>query len=150
MPERTTPLNRLLAGCEAGRGLAAATGDLAFGDVCTGRERLRMCISRSRSFISLVMPVDDSDSLEVGLVGNEGMFGHPSGARCGRVAGERRRAGRGNRLAHGGDDFCRELERSQALQGGIDRYVFVYLSQLAQRAACTRFHSSRRGSPVGS
>ena len=36
--------------------------------------------------------------------------------------------------------FCDELELSQSLQGGIHRYVFVWLNQLAQRAACTRFH----------
>jgi CRP-like cAMP-binding protein len=36
--------------------------------------------------------------------------------------------------------FCRELGRSQVLQREIDRYVFVQLSQLAQTAACTRFH----------
>jgi CRP-like cAMP-binding protein len=36
--------------------------------------------------------------------------------------------------------FRRALGRSPALQREIDRYVFVQLSQLAQAAACTRFH----------
>ena len=36
--------------------------------------------------------------------------------------------------------FCGELERSETLRREIDRYVFVQLSQLAQAAACTRFH----------
>jgi CRP-like cAMP-binding protein len=36
--------------------------------------------------------------------------------------------------------FGLELRRSQALQRQMDRYVFVHLSQLAQTAACTRYH----------
>src|SRR6266498_962993 len=36
--------------------------------------------------------------------------------------------------------FSRELGRSRALRREIDRYVYVHLTQLAQAAACTRFH----------
>jgi CRP-like cAMP-binding protein len=36
--------------------------------------------------------------------------------------------------------FRRELARSQAFQRGIEHYVYVQLGQLAQTAACTRFH----------
>jgi CRP-like cAMP-binding protein len=126
-------LGRMLAGCE--------TIELGFGDVlCTRGERLRHVYFPTESFISLIMPVDDSESLEVGLVGNEGMLGIPLalGVAVSPVRAVVQGAGRALRMSAA--SFCRELERSQALLGGINRYVFVQMSQLAQTAACMRFH----------
>jgi len=36
--------------------------------------------------------------------------------------------------------FNREIKDRPALERGMDRYAFVQLTQLAQAAACTRFH----------
>jgi CRP-like cAMP-binding protein len=126
-------LRRILAGCE--------TIELAFAEVLyTPSERLRHVYFPTRSFISLVMPVDDSASLEVGLIGNEGMFGIPLvlGVDVSPVRAVVQGAGPALRMDAA--RFCRELGRSPALQREIDRYVFVHMSQLAQTAGCTRFH----------
>jgi CRP-like cAMP-binding protein len=126
-------LRRMLAGCE--------TVELAFADVLyTPGERLGHVYFPTTSFISLIMPVDDSASLEVGLIGNEGMFGIPLvlGVDVSPVRAVVQ--GAGSALRMDAPVFCRELGRSPALQREIDRYVFVHLSQLAQTAACTRFH----------
>ncbi len=124
---------RMLAGCE--------TVELAFADVLyTPGKRLTHVYFPTRSFISLVMPVDNSAALEVGLVGNEGMFGIPLALGVDVSPVRAVVQGAGSALRMDAAFFCLELERSQALQGGINRYVFVQLSQLAQTAACTRFH----------
>ena len=123
----------MLAGCEP--------VELAFADVlCTPGESIRHVYFPTRSCISLVMPVDDSASLEVGLIGSEGMLGIPLALGVDRSPVSAVVQGAGSALRMEADYFCRELERSQALQGGVNRYVFVCLNQLAQRAACTRFH----------
>jgi CRP-like cAMP-binding protein len=129
----SSDLRRILAGCE--------TVELAFADVLyTTGQRLSHVYFPTSSFISLIMPVDDTASLEVGLVGNEGMFGIPLvlGVDVSPVRAVVQ--GAGSALRMGAAPFCRELGRSQALQREIDRYVFVHMSQLAQTAACTRFH----------
>jgi len=115
--------------------------DLVFADVLyKPGDRLNHVYFPTRSFISLIMPVDASSSLEVGLIGNEGMFGIPLvlGVDISPVGAVVQGAGPALRI--NAPLFCRELGRSPALQREIDRYVFVRLSQFAQTAGCTRFH----------
>ena len=103
-------------------------------------ERLRDVFFPVSGFISLIMHVDDTSSLEVGLVGNEGMFGVQLllGVDVSPVRAVVQGAGSALRMnaAH----FRRELERSPPLRREIGRYVCVRLTQLAQTSACTRFH----------
>lgn len=91
-------------------------------------------------FISLVMPIDDASSLEVGLIGNEGVFGIPLVLGVDASPVRAVVQGAGSALRMSALSFRRELRRSPALQRRIDRYVCVHLSQLAQTAGCTRFH----------
>jgi CRP-like cAMP-binding protein len=131
LPE--SDLRRMLAGCES--------VELAFADVLyTPGKRLSHVYFPTGSFISLIMPIDASASLEVGLIGNEGMFGIPLvlGVDVSPVRAVVQ--GAGSALRMDAPVFCRELGRSPALQREMDRYIFVHLNQLAQTAACTRFH----------
>jgi len=117
------------------------SSELAFAEVLyTPGERLSRVYFPIMSFISLIMPVDASASLEVGLIGNEGMFGIPLvlGVDVSPVRAVVQ--GAGSALRMDAPVFCHQLGRSPALQREIDRYVFVHLNQLAQTAACTRFH----------
>lgn len=124
---------RILAGCE--------TVELAFADVLyTPGERLSDVYFPTASFISLIMPVDASASLEVGLIGNEGMFGIPLVLGVDMSPVRAVVQGAGFALRMDAPVFCRELGRSPALQREMDRYIFVHLNHLAQTAACTRFH----------
>jgi CRP-like cAMP-binding protein len=124
---------RMLAECE--------TVELAFADVLyTPGERLSHVYFPIRGFISLIMPVGDSASLEVGLIGSEGMFGVPLalGVDASPLRAVVQGAGSASRMDAAA--FCRELGLGGPLQRAMHRYVFVRYCQLAQTAGCTRFH----------
>ena len=128
-----TDRRRMLAGCE--------TVELVFADrLSTPGEPLQHVYFPIGGFISLIMPVDDSAALEVGMVGNEGMFGTPLALGVDFSPVRAVVQGAGMALRMDAAAFSRELGRSAALRQRIDRYIFVQLSQLAQTAACTRFH----------
>jgi CRP-like cAMP-binding protein len=131
LPERD--LRQSLAACE--------TVELAVGDVLYApTELLGHVYFPVDSFIALIMPVDGSASLEVGLVGNEGMLGIPLALGADVSPVRALVLGAGSALRMDAALFCSELGRNRALQRVILRYIFVHLSQLAQAAVCTRFH----------
>lgn len=124
---------RFLAGCERVELILAEV-------LAEPGERIRHVYFPTESYISLTTPIDGRASLEVGLVGDEGMLGvslilgvdiSPLHA---LVQGE------GPALRMESAPFRREVEQSLALQRGLKRYLYVMIGQLAQTAACTRFH----------
>jgi CRP-like cAMP-binding protein len=94
----------------------------------------------SESFISLVAQIDGKPALEVGMVGREGMLGaHVAlGVVTAPLHALVQGAGAAWRIAT--PAFRTELARSLPLQRGLNRYLYVLMSQLAASAACLRFH----------
>lgn len=124
---------RVLAACEP--------VDLAFAAVLAEPgERVRHVFFPTGSFISLMTPVIDHASLEVGLVGNEGMVGATLALGMNVSPLHALVQGAGPALRVGAVPFRRELGLSPALLRGVQRYLYVVMGQLAQNAACTRFH----------
>ena len=123
----------LLAGCER--------VELTFADVLREpADPIRHVYFPCDSFISLVIPVNSRASLEVELVGNEGMVGVPLMLGVNDSPLRAVVQGSGTALRMDAESFSRELASSLALRQKLQRYTCVLLAQLAQTAACNRFH----------
>ncbi len=92
--------------------------------------------------ISLLTSVDRRRTLEVGMVGNEGMAGMPFILGIG-ISGVRALVqGSGQALRVRATTFRADLGRSPALQQSLYRYTYALMAQISQTAACNRFHAA--------
>lgn len=93
--------------------------------------------------ISLLTAVDRGRTLEVGMVGNEGMAGMPFILGMG-VSGVRALVqGGGGALRIASAPFRVEFARNLELQQALYRYTYALMAQISQTAACNRFHSAQ-------
>jgi len=94
--------------------------------------------------ISLLTAVDRRRTLEVGVVGNEGMAGMPFILGMG-VSGVRAIVqGEGLALCMASGPFRIEFKRNVPLQEGLYRYTYALMAQISQTAACNRFHDAEQ------
>lgn len=144
-PGRAAASNRLLAALPAKdrKALLASCDkvDLVFGQVLDEQGgRIGHVYFPIRSYISLVTRAAGETSLEVGLVGDEGMHGISLVLGVERSPLHALVQGAGPALRLSAAAFRRECAARPSLQRALNRYLYVLMSQLAQTAACTRFH----------
>jgi CRP-like cAMP-binding protein len=124
---------RLLAGCEQ--------VELTLAEVLAEpQERIRHVYFPTESFISLTTAIDERETLEVGLVGNEGMLGISLILGVDVSPLHAMVQGAGPALRMEAATFRQELQESRALNQLLKRYLYAVIGGLAQAAVCTRFH----------
>lgn len=91
-------------------------------------------------FISLVTLLDGHQSLEVGMVGREGMVGVELAFGFSRSPVRMLVQGSGTAWRLGAAALRSQMEGSAALRRVIQSYIFALMLQLTTTAACLRFH----------
>lgn len=144
LPPTLTENLLLAALSEASRQLfqnAGETIELPFGEVLAHPgDRIRQVYFPTNGFISLVMPINATDGLEVGLIGNEGMWGTPLLLGINSTPFHAAVQGAGSALRISAAKFLALLEQHPELLSMLKRYLYVCMQQLAQSAGCNRYH----------
>lgn len=103
-------------------------------------EEIRYVYFPSSGIISLLTSVEDNLTLEVGLIGKEGMVGLALflGVNLSNICAVVQ--GIGSALRMTAADFLSECENGGALPRILQRFTHSRLTQVSQSAACYRFH----------
>ena len=114
---------------------------LEFGDVLyEAGDQIRHVYFPEDCLVSLLTTVDANRAAEVGLVGSEGMVGVPVALGIAISPFLAVVQGAGTALRMKTVDFRREFGKSAALQSALFRFTHLLMIQVAQTAACNRFH----------
>src|ERR1700692_2590907 len=114
---------------------------LAFGEILyESHDQIRHVYFPVDCFVSMLTTVDADRAAEVGLIGPEGMIGVPMAL---GVAVSPFRAvvqGEGTAMRMRTVDFRRNFSTSAALKREVFLFTHLLMIQIAQTAACNRFH----------
>jgi len=114
---------------------------LAFGEILyESHAQIRHVYFPINCFVSMLTTVDAGRAAEVGLIGSEGMIGVPMAL---GVAVSPFRAvvqGGGTAMRLKTADFRRNFSNSHALKREVFLFTHLLMIQIAQTAACNRFH----------
>jgi CRP-like cAMP-binding protein len=114
---------------------------LTFGEVLyEPGEPIRHVYFPNKSLVSLLMLVDGRSALEIGMVGHEGMVGTALALGVGVSPVRALVQGTGAAVRMKAARFVKELRQSLPLQRALYRYTHTLMAQVAQTAACNRFH----------
>jgi len=114
---------------------------LQFGDVLyEAGARIHHVYFPNDCLVSLLTSVDSQRAAEVGLVGTEGMVGIPVALGITVSPFLAVVQGAGTALRMKTADLQREVVRSTALQRELFLFTHMLMTQVAQTAACNRFH----------
>jgi len=142
---RPAPTNRLLAALpkdEYQRLLPKLEPfTLVFGEVIyESGDLIRTVYFPTSGIISLLAAVEDRATLEVGIVGREGMVGLPAFMGV-KTSGNRAVVqGAGEAMRMKASEFRAECENGGSFPRLLRRYTHSRLTQISQGAACNRFH----------
>src|SRR5260370_6607491 len=115
---------------------------LTFGEVLYDPgDRIRHVYFPNNSIISLLSAVGDRSTLEVGMVGNEGMTGLPIFMGVDVSTTRALVQGSGSAMKMTSATMRREAHRLGSLHRLLHRYSHSLLTQISQSAACNRFHN---------
>ncbi|MEP6943918.1 MAG: Crp/Fnr family transcriptional regulator [Betaproteobacteria bacterium] len=116
--------------------------ELKFGTVlCQPDDPIEHVYFPTDSFISLITPTGAAESLEVGLVGSEGIFGITLllDVKTSPLLGLVQGGGRALRMRS--SRFTKAARDNKAFRSTLNRYMYALTAQLAQTSACNRFHN---------
>lgn len=114
---------------------------LVYGDVlCESGKAIRHVYFPNSGVISMLTPLHGHESVEVGLVGREGMAGMGLFLGSGVSPVQMLVQGSGSATRMNATSFRNEIKHSPALQLGLGHYLYAFMAQVAQTAACNRHH----------
>lgn len=137
--------NRILAALPAGEYRQMFSRmeqiDLIYGENIYERgEIIRHVYFPESGIVSLLAAVEDSMTLEVGLVGSEGIIGLPVFLGVKTSSNRAVVQGAGSALRMKTKDFLAESKTGASLPRFLQRYAHSLLTQVSQSAVCYRFH----------